>query len=50
MEPREEEQDCRQEQPREPQPQPQPQPRQDRFRIEPLEERIAPGINRLGSD
>jgi hypothetical protein len=44
VEPRQEEQDCRQEQPREPQ----PEPRQDRFRIEPLEERIAPGINRLG--
>jgi hypothetical protein len=45
MEPRQEEPDCRQEQPREPP----PEPRQDRFRIEPLEERIAPGINRLGS-
>jgi hypothetical protein len=46
MEPRQEEQDRTQEQAREPQ----PGPRKSRFHIEPLEERIAPGINRLGTD
>jgi len=46
MEPRNEERDRRPEQDR----QPEPEPRKRRFRIEPLEERIAPGIDRVGSD